>query len=518
MLDYKVIYFSSSREGTLGDKISSISGINYTDIFKTSKDRKGKWSVPVPIGPPVNSELDEGACCMNKKANVMFFSRCPVAKHENMGCQIYTAKKKGQGWGEPTLVPIAHDSINIKYPSLSKNELTLYFTADIPGGYGGSDIWKIKRPKKTKPFGEPINLGPEINTFGKEGFPFIANDSTLYFSSLQHLGMGGLDIFVARLQSDGKWEVKNMQYPINTSSDDFGLIMEDNRNAGFFTSTRPGGKGAHDIYYYEIPPLKFGATGLIIDAETELPIVGAKVKILGDNGFMLEMDSEADGSYLFKNIPENGDYVVSAIIDDYLLSKFNFSTKDVKENKTWTSNIAIDKIVMDVAYDVDDIFYDFNKSTLRDESMVALDSLVLFMEDNLKITVEIMAHTDSRGTDAANLILSNARAKSVVDYMISKGIEVERLTSRGYGEDIPHTIIEKHVKDYSFLKIGDVLDEDFINSLENEDQKEVAHQINRRTQFMILSADFETKRIPVEEEVIEGEGEEGESEEEEEDY
>lgn len=494
--DYKVVYFTSSREGAIGDKINIISGINYTDIFMTSLDRKGKWSVPVPVGPPVNTEFDEGGVTLNRKANVMFFSRCPLEKHEIHGCKIYEAKKKGMGWGDPTEVPIGADSIDIKFPSISKNELVLYFSADLPGGYGGKDIWMIKREKKTKNFGEPINLGPEINTFGEENYPFSHDDSTLYFSSNQHLGMGGYDIFVATLQEDGKWKVDNMQYPINSSSNDIGLIRQGKRHIGFFASDRPGGKGGFDIYYYEIPPLKFSAGGLIVDADSETPIVGAKVKILGDNGFMLEMTSEADGSYKFDNLPEEGEYTVSATYDGYLLNKFEFSTKGMNENKYWTSNIAIEKIDIGKAYDVADIFYDFNKSTLRPESMVALDSLVTFLEDNIKITVEIMSHTDRVGNDDANMKLSDARAKSVVDYLVSKGIEKERLTWKGYGESIPHTVNAAQAAKFPFLNEGDVLTEEFITGLEGKDQTDAADQINRRTQFKITRSDFKTKLAP----------------------
>ncbi|MEA3443539.1 MAG: OmpA family protein [Bacteroidota bacterium] len=494
--DYKIVYFTSSREGAIGDKLDKYTGINYTDIFMTSLDRKGKWSIPVPVGPPVNTEFSEGGTCLNKRANTLYFSRCPFDKRENLGCRIYTAKKRGLGWGDPTEIPIGPDSVSIKYPTLSQDEKTLYFVADLPGGYGDMDIWMVKRPKRTKNFGDPINLGPEINTFGTESYPFTHDDSTLYFSSNQHLGMGGHDIFEAKLQKDGKWEVKNMQYPINTSTDDVGFIRQRKRPEGFFASKRSGGKGSFDIYYWEIPALKFSSGGLIVKSKDDTPIVGAKVKLLGDNGFMLEMDSEADGSYLFKNIPEDGDYTVSAIVDGYLLNKFEFSTKGVNENKYWTSNIVLELIPLMTAIDIPDIFYDFNKATLRPESMVAMDSLVMFLEDNIKITVELMSHTDRVGNDESNNVLSNRRAKSVVDYLVSKGIEKERLTWKGYGESIPHTVSAKHAAQHSFLKDGDILSEDYIDDLGSKEQKDVADQINRRTQFQILSDDFETKLAP----------------------
>ena len=494
--DYKVVYFTTAREGvTGGDKIDVMTGVLPTDIFMTSLDRKGKWSVPVSIGAPVNSEFSEAGPSLNRKANELFFTRCPRVKRKNLGCRIFKAKKKGLGWGEPTMLAIGSDSIDVKYPALSKNELTLYFAAKLPGGYGDMDIWMVKRTKKTKPFGEPINLGPEINTFGVESYPFSHDDSTLYFSSKQHLGMGGHDVFEAKLQKDGKWVVKNMQYPINTSADDVGFIRRAKRPSGFLASKRPGGKGSFDIYYWEIPPLKFTAQGLVVEKDTETPLVGAKVKLLGDNGFFLEMDSEADGSFKFPNIPEEGDYTVSAIIKGKLLNKWEFSTKGLKENKVFSFNITLENIPVNIAIDIPDIFYDFAKATLRPESVVALDSLVMLLEDNTNIKIELMSHTDRKGSDESNMTLSDARAKSVVDYLISKGIEHERLVAQGYGETVPHTVNAKHAAEHDFLSKGDVLTEDFIEALADKNQQDVADQINRRTQFKITDTDFETKKV-----------------------
>ncbi len=500
--DYRVVYFTSSREGTTGDKVSDISGVNYYDIFQTSLDRKGKWSVPTPLGPPVNSEFEEGGCALNRKANQLFFSRCAEEKHKDLGCQIYMSTKKGQGWGDPTHIPIAHDSTDIKFPNLSADEKTLYFTADIPGGYGGQDIWMVKRAKKTKPFGAPINLGPEINTFGNEWTPYSRTDSTLYFASDHHLGMGGMDMFKADLQPDGKWVIENMKYPVNSAADDFGMIFKGADEEGFFSSNRSGGKGSFDIYYFELPGLRFESKGYIVDKETEEPKVGAKVTIRGDNGFLLEMVSEADGSYKFPKLKGDVDYSVTAELDGYFVGKVEFSTKGVDADQEFNSNIALEKIIVAKDYDIDDIFYAFNDAAIKPESFVSLDSLVILLEDNIKITIELNAHTDFRGSPEANLDLSNRRAKSVVDYLTNKGIEVERLTSRGYGEDVPHTVNASKAAEYEFLKEGDVLTEDFINNLANDDQREVAHQINRRTQFKVVSTDFQSK-LPTKEELEE---------------
>jgi peptidoglycan-associated lipoprotein len=494
--DYRVVYFTSSREGTLGNKVSQISGVNYYDIFETSLDRKGKWSVPTPIGPPVNSEWEEGGCSLNQKANQLYFSRCSEQKYKKLGCQIYLSVKKGQGWGDPERIPIAHDSIDIKFPSLSPDEKTLFFTAQIPGGYGGQDIWMIQRSKKTQGFGEPINLGPEINTFGNEWTPFCRDDSTLYFASDQHLGMGGMDIFKARLQPDGKWKVENMQYPINSAADDFGIIFQGDEEAGFFSSSRAGGKGSFDIYYFELPGLQFESKGFIVDKENGEPLPAAKIAIIGDNGFTLELDSEADGSYRFPKLKAGVDYTISASKDGYWLGKINFTTKGINENKTFDSNIALEKVIISKVYEIDDIFYDFNKATLRDESKVSLDKLVSLLEDNPRLTILIMSHTDCRGKDEANITLSNDRAASVVNYLIEKGIENGRLSSQGFGESQPFVVDEKLAALHPFLESGQTLTEAYINNIKSKDQQEIAHQVNRRTQFKVISADFESKLPP----------------------
>ncbi len=497
--DFRVVYFASSREGVTGGKVSNISGVNFYDIFETSQDRKGKWSVPTPLPPPVNTEFEEAGCSLNKKANVLYFTRCAKEKFKVLGCNIYEAQRKGRGWGEPTKIDIAHDSVDIKFPVISSNELTLYFAADIPGGYGGSDIWMVKRAKKTQRFGEPINLGPEINTFGNEWPSHTRGDSTMYFASDGHYGMGGMDIFMATMTPDGKWEIENMKYPINSSHDDFGIIFQGDEEMGYFSSNRPGGKGSNDIFYFELPGLNFEVKGFVTDLENDAPMSGVKVAILGDNGYQLEMESEADGSYRFPKLRAGADYTVTAMLDGYYTGKYTFSTKDAANDEVFESNLVMEKIVIGIPRDISDIYYDLNKATLRPESMVSLDKMVAFLEDNPKIVIQINAHTDYQGDNAHNDDLSQRRAKSVVDYLISKGIEDLRLSSRGFGESTPRKIDEKLAEEYSFLKLGDELTESFIKALNDKEKIDACNQINRRTEFQVERTDFVSTRAPKDE-------------------
>ncbi len=494
--DYRVVYFASSREGVTGGKVSNISGVNFYDIFETTQDRKGKWSVPTPLPEPINTEFEEAGCSLNKKANVLYFTRCAKEKFKILGCNIYMSQRKGRGWGEPTKIDLAHDSVDIKFPVISDDELTLYFAADIPGGYGGSDIWIVKRSKKTQNFGEPINLGPEINTFGNEWPSFNRNDSTLYFASDGHYGMGGMDIFKGVINEKGKWEITNMRYPINSSHDDFGIIFQAEEEIGYFSSNRPGGKGSSDIYYFELPGLNFEVKGFVKDLENDAPMGGVKVAIIGDNGYQLEMDSEADGSYRFPKLRAGADYTVTAMLDGYYTGKYSFSTKESKQDETFDNNLILEKIVIGIPRDISDIYYDLDKATLRPESMVSLDKMVNFLDDNPKIVIQINAHTDYQGDDAHNQDLSNRRAKSVVDYLISKGIEELRLASRGFGESTPRTIDEKIAEEYPFLKQGDILTEAFIKAFKSKEQMDACNQVNRRTEFQVERTDFVTTRAP----------------------
>lgn len=496
--DNRVVYFASAREGVTGGKVSEITGVNFFDIFETTQDRKGKWSVPTPLAPPVNTEFEEAGCALNDKANLMFFTRCPKEKHKVLGCQIYMAMRKGQGWSDPEKVNIANDTIDVKFPVISRDEKILYFSANLPGGFGGQDVWMMKRTKKTGSFGEPINLGPEINTMGNEWPSDIQKDSILYFSSDGHLGMGGMDIFKAQMQKDGKWAVSNMQYPINSSFDDLGIIFQENAEIGYFSSNRPGGKGDFDIYYFELPGISFEIKGLVTH-EDGTPMPGAKVSILGDNGFTLEMEAEADGSYRFPKLREGADYTVTAMKDGFYTAKYTFSTRGATKDETIDNNLLLKKIIIGIPQDISDIYYDLAKATLRPESMVSLDKMVSFLNDNPKIIIQINAHTDYQGDNKSNDDLSNRRAASVVEYLISKGIENVRLTSKGFGESTPRVIDEKLAAEYPFLKAGDILSEEFIKALKDKEKIDACNQINRRTEFQVQRTDFTTTRQEVQE-------------------
>jgi len=492
--DFRIIYFSSTRSGSQGDNTSAVTGYGFTDIYSVTRDRKGKWAEPSPVDggkeATINTDDDEGASSVTLKGTEMFFTRCKIEKNRSMGCKIYSAKRRGIAFGESVELTFpGSDTANFGHPAIDSKELTLYFAANLPGGYGGNDIWMMKRPKKTKPFGEPINLGPEINTPGNEVYPTIRTNGILYFSSDYHVGMGGLDIFKAELdKSSGKYKVSNMKYPINSSADDFTIIFKGNKEQGFFTSSRPGGKGAEDIYMFELPPLQFTIKGIVIDEKTEKPLVGAKVELRGSDGDVQEAISAADGSYEFKLKP-NVDYQLMSSMEKYLNGKAGESTKGIEEDKDFVVNIPMKSVWVPIK--INNVFYDVASADLLPESMASLDALVEVLNDNPNITIELGSHTDFRGKDITNQKLAQRRAQSVVDYLISKGIAKDRLVAKGYGESMPATVGKEDGERYEFLNEGDVLSEKFIKKLATVEEQEVAHQLNRRTELKVLKTDYQ---------------------------
>ena len=482
--DYSTVYFTSSRDAATGKNINAVTGEKFSDIFMSRVDRKNVWSQPVPIEGDVNTEFDEGMCSFTPDFKTMYFTRCRNSNNKAWGCQIVSAQLVNGKWTKEKVIEIAGDTAVIAHPAISPDELTLYFVSDMPGGQGGKDIWKVTRGGVNDNWGRPENLGASINTPGDEMFPYVHPDGTLYFSSNGHIGLGGLDIFKAR-EENGKWTVENMGYPINSPADDFGITFQAEEERGFFSSSRTQ-TGDDDIYTFTLPPLSFTLTGLVIDEKTEQPLPAATVKILSIDG-VIEMPTNNDGTFKH-NLKSGTDYVFTASKQGYLSGKERETTKGHDRNKNFTVTIPLTSIARPI--EMRNINYDFARWDLLPESLVALDDLVEKLNDNPNITIELSSHTDSRGSDADNQILSQKRAQSVVDYLIEKGIAADRLTAKGYGKSAPKVVDEQLAAQHSFLRNGVTLTEAFINSLPSSDDQEIAHRYNRRTEFRVLRTDY----------------------------
>jgi peptidoglycan-associated lipoprotein len=354
----------------------------------------------------------------------------------------------------------------------------------MAGGFGKKDIWYVSRTGSG--WSKPVNAGPEINTQGDELFPYVRDNGMLYFASDGHIGMGGLDIFRAQLQPDGRWLIQNMKPPINSSSDDFGISFAAGLEKGIFSSARKG-RGNDDLYSFEMPPLRFNVTGLVKDEKTGSPIAQSTVQLIASDGSNLQAETGAGGDFKFALKP-NVDYIFVASRKGYLNGKDKQTTKGQEKSRDFMVTILL--TATDKPIELPNILYDFGKWDLRPESMVSLDKLVETLLDNPEVTIELMSHTDSRDTEQYNQELSQKRAQVVVQYLIDKGIEAGRLSPRGYGESSPKVVSSDITEQNSFLKTGVTLTEQYINSLATEEQKEIAHQINRRTEFRVLRTDY----------------------------
>ena len=513
---YKAIVFTTSREEVNGRGEDNWTGLPFTDLFVTSQDKKGNFSTPVPLDLEgiVNSENNEGSCTFNSKFSTMYFTRCRKEKKRILGCEIYMTEKKGKSWSEPELIPIAPaDSFTVGHPSLTDDELTMYFASNMPNGQGGRDIWMIKRPKKNKPFENPVNLGAAINTAGDEMYPTIrevGGKTYLYFASNGHLGMGGLDIFKSELV-DGVWQQPvNMQSPLNSNSDDFAIIFNDDakmlkeadaKEMGWFTTNRKGGRGNDDLWTFKLPPVLFTLAGIVRDDSTKTVIKGAEVKIEGSNGTIYTDSTTETGAYFFDNIQivENTTYSMVVTKPKYYSERGKETTVGLETSKDLVHDFNLVPIPV-APIVLPDILYAFDRWELQPQYEDSLDGLVTTMKENPNFVIELGSHTDIRGEDIYNDTLSYKRARSCVEYIVNQGIEGDRIMPKGYGERVPR-ILEKDKrvpspakKDtvYTFKK-GTVLTEEYINSLKTKDEQEAAHQLNRRTTFQILRTDYVPK-------------------------
>lgn len=492
--DSSEIYFTSSRESSTGDEMNDNSGMYFTDIFYTKRDKKGKWSEPIPVEGAVNTAFDEGAAYITPNGRTMYYTSCKSIKNQSLGCKIFMSNKNGTKWSAPEQIEIFKDSsISVGHPYLSHDQLILYFVTENQDGIGGKDIWFMKRNSKSAAWGKPQNMGEPINTKKDEMYPFIRKDGTFYFASNGHIGMGGLDIFTSKKDENGKWIVENMKYPINSNADDFGIVMHDEDNVGYFCSSRVLPK-SDDIYYFWQPPLKISVKGIVKNADNNVVIPNAKIKMTGTDGTQIETTADDNGLFFF-DLREKTDYLfVSSKPPRYLKGVARETTKGIKEDKVLEIELFMTKT--NVVVEIENIEYDFGKATLREESKVALDKLVELLEINNNITIELRANTDFRGNETDNMDLSERRAQSVINYLISKGIKSDRLVAKGLGESNPIKVSKKQANKYPFLTEGDILSEEFIKNLETDQEREIAHQLNRRTEFKVLRTDYKEGGIP----------------------
>lgn len=478
------LYFSSTRNDALGDELSGITGAKPGDIFFSDKDDKGKWSKPQTIESGLNTEYDEGACCLSPDGSTMYLTQCLSDASYPRFAQIVTAQRSDASWGKTTPLLITNDTLSAyAHPAVSPDGEWLYFVSDMPGGKGGLDIWRM-RLTANGPVGVE-NLGEPINTPGDEMFPTFRPNGDFYFSSDGHPGFGGLDIFIATVGEDGKYHLSHPGYPLNSQGDDFGMTFQGQLNQGFFSSNRGDGRGWDHVYSFYNPEIVQTIRGWIYEQDG-YELTAGEARIVGTDGTNLRLGVRGDGSFEYVVKP-GVDYIILAMCDGFLNHKEEIHVDSVKESKVYDLQFPLASISAPVL--IDNIFYAFDKATLLPESKNALDSLILMLNENPNITIELSAHTDYRGAEDYNKKLSQKRAESVVKYLINHGIAADRLTAVGYGEEKPKTIRRKVAERYPWLKENDVLTEEFILKLKPE-QQETANALNRRTEFKVLRTTY----------------------------
>ncbi len=478
------LYYTTTNEKVTGTRHSEITGVKKADIWFATKDEKGQWKRPEPVEGELNSDAEEGIVAFSPDGTTMYLTKARREPNSHTGVEIYTSQRSDAKWSSPVKFEITADTLsNYGHPAVSPDGTWLVFSSDMPGGQGGRDLWRINLRERA---GSLENLGEWINTPGDEVFPTFRSDSVLYFASDGHPGFGGLDIFRAEQTPSGGWTVVNMGSPMNSPADDFGITFGEGES-GFFSSNRGDGRGYDHIYTFELPELKILISGWVLDKDEE-PVPGAVIRIVGNDGSNQKQVARDDGSFSFP-LSRGVSYVMLAGAKGYLNQKQEFTSDLAEEDAEYGVDFILASINKPVV--VDNIFYDFDKATLRPESKTALDELAQVLRENPNVTIEMASHTDRMGSEQYNLELSSRRARSVIDYLISVGISPDRLQSQGYGESRPKTITKKLAREYPQFKEGDVLTEEYILALPEESDRDAADQINRRTEFQVLSIDYQ---------------------------
>ena len=482
--DHDLLYFTSTRNEAEGDELSSITGTKNGDIFFSQKDDKGKWGKPQRVESGLNSPYDEGACCFSSDEREMYLTQCSSDPSYPRYAKILKSSRSDAAWSKPSDVELTRDTLSsYAHPAVSPDGEWLYFCSDMPGGQGGLDIWRVRLT--TSGMGGVENLGPTINTEGDEMFPTFRPNGDLYFSSNGLPGLGGLDIYIATVGESGQYELEHPGYPLNSQGDDFGMTFEGPHNRGFFCSNRGDGRGWDHIFSFEKPEIIQTVRGWVYEMDG-YELTAAQVYMVGNDGTNEKLSVRSDGS--FEQVLTPGvDYVFLATCRGYLNHKEELHVVATDDSYEHVLQFPLASITVPVM--IDNIFYDYDKATLRPESTQALDELVTLLNENPNVTIELSAHCDYHGSQAYNVGLAQRRAQSVVDYLIAHGIASDRLTPMGYGKEKPKVVRKKLAAQYDWLKEGDVLTEEFIKALD-KDKQDICDQLNRRTEFIVLRTTY----------------------------
>lgn len=482
----ELVFASNRTNGSATRRTHDWNDQPFLDIYKVSNAEEDRGLGPQKLDKSINSKYHESTAVFTKDGMTMYFTRNNYTnkdyKEDSEGTnrlKLYRAKKTEENTWEVEELPFNSDEYSVAHPALSKDDKTLYFASDMPGGKGMSDLYKVSIEEDG--FGTPVSLGDGINTEGRETFPFVSFDDKLYFASDGHVGLGGLDVFVADMKEDDFGDVYNVGRPINSEFDDFTFVIN-NLGKGYFASNREGGVGDDDIYSFKsLKPLKTNSgciqdfAGVVKDNRSEDPIADAKVYLLNAEGKVIdEAVSEFDGSFTFKDLTCSTQYSVRSQKKDYTTAEKAFATG--KKNGTVERTLFMKQgsdlgptaapvgsdLVKVLGLNI--IYFDLDKDYIRPDAQIELRKVIAVMKLYPTMKIDVRSHTDSRANDNYNMDLSNRRAQSTIDYIVNVGgISKDRLTGKGYGET------------------------QLVNRCSNGVKcSETEHQLNRRSEFIIV--------------------------------
>ncbi len=495
--DGKILIFTSSRSKTKDNK-SAITDEADANLFFVEQDNLGAWSLrPDSLKGELNSPADDGVSTISSDGTNLYYTYAERHETYPRTAKIYRSTAKNEGaWSKGQHYDLWQDSTFMAaHPSITPSGKRMYFVSDVKGGKGGKDIYYVDLEDGKQ--GYPINLGKAINTLGDELYPYAESDSTLYFSSNGHIGYGGLDIYEAKLLPNGRWDVNLMPQPINSPADDYSLAFNPNKNTladtialeGILASSRGDARGRPHLYRFTLPRVRAIIEGYVMDREG-YAIPNALVRTVGNRGGEQIVSTKQDGSYSLE-VEGNVRYVMLASAKGFLNQYARFRTDNLgKENIYYSIDFYLSS--KENSERLSNVYYAFNEAELLPNSEKALNELLQILEDNPDISIELSAHADRVGSEEYNQKLSEARAKSVVDWLVSKGIQAERLVSRGFGKSKPCLVTQRMAEQNDFLKEGETLNTSFIESLSAE-QQALCDSLNRRTEFRVLPETSEAK-------------------------
>jgi peptidoglycan-associated lipoprotein len=490
-IGFEKMVLTSNRAGAIGKKPDQWGGALFSDLF-VSNLSGGSWSDPGPFDHTgiINTDVHEGTATFNSDFSRVYFTRCIKWDEKKRFCEILVSEIGHDSIGTPKVI-FSDTNANYGQPTLTRDELKIIFSSSMKDGEGGKDLYMATRNAKDAPFSKPVSIGSNINSFGNEMFPFLFNDTLLFFASDSYEGYGGLDIYRSFYRDNAWTKPENLLRPINSGYDDFGMIVRILGEEGYFTSNRPGGTGGDDIYQFTRRVLLFALSGKVKDNMTLLPIENASIYLINEKNDTIRTFTDGLGCFSFNDtrVLEENSYDLIFRKENYFSSKDSVTTKPFGDDHNFALDVLMEPIP-EKPIVLPDILYPLDEWILLPQYQDSLRGLVVLLNENPSLVIELRSHTDSRASNEYNDMLSQKRAQSVIEFLITEGIDPGRMVAKGYGERV-FRILDKDVKKEGYhFKRGAELNDKFIYALPTKEIQEAAFQLNRRTEFAVIAKDY----------------------------